>query len=531
MRKLDYATGVTLEVPSEAPPLGQFPYPGFWAEIVNQIPAVLTQRGRTGGNRYQIAQSITHVANLANGAYKITVEEKLWRIGEIMRLNQFVSAHGDGGSTLGYVGSGPAHGRVQVAAIAFEPMITAVMQKASASAEAQGDLQTATAQYQTKLEQMRGLMEQLASIEAAQVDHGTVRQMQTEYTTTVRTVETLTGQIAQLEERISMAVQARQAISQMSSEIETMTVEHNAILSHISKIQAMLNSAAATNNTGQIRKYEQELTRLNVKNQSLKQRIENLGVRLHRMLGQQTNEENQRAILQDKKAQLRISQTTANQLANQLEQIAQAATQAQAGHEAYTNQVATLTAETNALANQISNAQATVEAAALDNEVELMRVWVSHLSGVYRDTEAYMFENLRRAAAAATSPPGSMGEYAVDAVVIAQMEDFLSAVDAVPGLDRDEKGVLEQIARFGASQSYVPGAARVIALSDMTQAARIRAYRAMVDEIVSQGAENQSLETRKAAFKLGPIRIGTTEPLHEVQELLKHLTDASFERR
>ena len=46
MKKQDPNTGLTIDVPDSTPPLGKFPYSGFWAAIYGRVPANL--QARTG---------------------------------------------------------------------------------------------------------------------------------------------------------------------------------------------------------------------------------------------------------------------------------------------------------------------------------------------------------------------------------------------------------------------------------------------------------------------------------------------------
>ena len=64
MKKQDPISGLTIDVPDQVPPLGRFPYSGFWAQIYNQVPSALEQR--TGFSKFDISSSLNEVENIAN---------------------------------------------------------------------------------------------------------------------------------------------------------------------------------------------------------------------------------------------------------------------------------------------------------------------------------------------------------------------------------------------------------------------------------------------------------------------------------
>ena len=84
MKKADQVSGATIDVPDKAPPLGQFPYHGFWQQIYKQLPPAIETR--TGFTKFDIAAALTEIENLANGPYKVIVGEKLWKIGALLSM-------------------------------------------------------------------------------------------------------------------------------------------------------------------------------------------------------------------------------------------------------------------------------------------------------------------------------------------------------------------------------------------------------------------------------------------------------------
>ena len=195
-------------------------------------------------------------------------------------------------------------------------------------------------------------------------------------------------------------------------------------------------------------------------------------------------------------------------------------------------QGATLSADLEFLSGKMKEIRESQQLVVSENESDLVRMWVNHLSQVYVDIENYLFANLRIAQEAAISAQGSSiyMQKAISAEKIAKMEEFMSAIDTVSDyLDNDEVRVLEQVARLGTLLDYLPGTARIIALRNMSYSQRTEAYRNMVEEIIDFGQRDESMDKRDPLISIGPIEIAKSEPLSEVADLLQHLSDSLME--
>ena len=67
-----------------------------------------------------------------------------------------------------------------------------------------------------------------------------------------------------------------------------------------------------------------------------------------------------------------------------------------------------------------------------------------------------------------------------------------------------------------------------MALRDMTYSQRNDSYKNMIDEMLELGSPRRG-EATEPAFEAFGIKIGKSEPLNEVADLVQHLTDKILE--
>ena len=119
MKKIDEATGLTIEIPS-GEVRGNFPYYGFWADQAPQLVRNIQDRGQINASASDINDALMQLIGLINGPYRVLLADRLWKIGETISLNGNVALSGYHGGSIRRVADAPDGGRSQFAAFAFE---------------------------------------------------------------------------------------------------------------------------------------------------------------------------------------------------------------------------------------------------------------------------------------------------------------------------------------------------------------------------------------------------------------------------
>ena len=533
MKKADQATGLTIDVPDKAPPLGQFPYYGFWQQIYKQLPGAI--EARTGFSKFDISAALTEVENMTNGPYKVILGEKLWKVGALLSMNQYIPASGRGGSTLGFIAESNDGGRVEIAAVCMEPMMNAILQRASLSGKVGQELGEMEAEYEQKMEEMRKIGARLAELEQwpyIKTPLNSLQASRTEYEALKRDLSVIQTEIESISTGIEMTNQIKNEISKTSNDLSNAEREHRSVMSQIDHFQVMLSNGQRANNGSQVANASSRLSELNKTNQALTRSITGLGQKLMKLQTQDTDTRGMKQALLGKQKQ-------SKQIIKQLSTVQNEHLALEKSYENIEGEMiqiqrtgARLSADIERLAKKISNSRNTQSNIVASNESEMARLWVAHLTGVYSDAESYLFANLRLAQERAIGAQGGniYMQKAISAAKIAEMESFLSAVDGVSDyIDSDEVEVLEQIARLGTMMNYIPGTARITALRDMTYRQRKDSYKNMIDEMLEFGVRDPSGNQAETALKIGPIEIGKSEPLNEVANLLEHLANKLME--
>ena len=530
MKKQDSVSGLMIDVPGNAPPLGVFPYYGFWQSIYKQLPKALEVR--TGFSKFDIAPTLAEIEAISNGAYKAIVGEKLWKIGELLAMNQYIPAHGIGGASLPAIQPSRDLGRIQIASATFEPMINALLQRSSMSGAVGQEMATIETEYNTKLQMMSSLVNRMADLEEDYISYEAITAMRKEVEAKQRNIAVLDAEIDQISQGILYSQQAAKEISKLSKELKSAESQHNSVVSQIEHYQSVMSNAVRKEDGISHANASKKLTELGKANGELSQRIRGLGIQVQRLQATYSDATGMNSAIKTLNAQLSSEMKLLNPILQQLRKSEANYLYNEAEIQSVREQGAKLSADVEFLAGKMKELKESQNLIVSENESDLVRMWVNHLSGVYIDIENYLFANLRLAQEAAVSAQGSSiyMQKAISAEKIAKMEEFVSAIDMVSDyLDRDEVLVLEQVARLGTLLDYVPGTARVMALRDMTYSQRTESYRNMIEEIIDFGQRDDSMEKRDPLFSLRPIEIGKSEPLSEVADLLQHLSDSLME--
>tara|TARA_B100001173_G_C16015659_1_gene559632 strand:+ start:877 stop:2487 length:1611 start_codon:yes stop_codon:yes gene_type:complete len=529
LKKQDPESGLTIDVPDNVPPLGRFPYSGFWASVYKQVPSALEMR--TGFSKFDIAAALSEIEQMANGPYSTIVGEKLWKIGELLALNQYVPATGNGGRAMNYIQDSPDGGRTQIAAICLEPIVNAILQRSSLTGRVGEEIGALESEYNSKLTRMHELAQRMGSMEESYLPLRAVEGARESLITTAIEMDRIDSEINHIMVGLQMVKEHNSELKAITRKMSSAENQHQGVLQQIEMWQVKLRTAENNGNGGAINNAKSRLTELNRANQELSRTIQNLGQKLMKMKVSDNDSNQMKLGLAELQKQRNQLVTTLND-----KQIAYGKLeQKYSTNEIEMNMIrqngSKLSQELEILHEKIMNMKESQKLVVNENESNIVRLWINHLNDVYIDTETFLFGNLRLAQESAMAVQGSSiyQQQAINASKIAEMEKFLSSVDMISDyLDNDEVQLLEQIARLGTAMNYLPGTSRVMALRDMTYSQRKNSYKNMIDEMLELGSPRQAEHT-KPAFEAFGFKIGKSEPLSEVADLVQHLTDKILE--
>jgi hypothetical protein len=183
--------------------------------------------------------------------------------------------------------------------------------------------------------------------------------------------------------------------------------------------------------------------------------------------------------------------------------------------------------------NSIANAKESLGGLTDIDTTKLVKVWMDHMKSVKEEVVSLLFADKTQSQSGLTdSPltrfyddmydPGTMQDYTEFNAALTDIGDILS---------NEEYDLLEQIGRLGLSMDYVPGQARIIALSELNKKDRLKGYRNLIEEILSQG-QRLSAEDQYNIYSgvpgVGPIFIEDESDLLEVKKLVRHLAESQL---
>ena len=107
--------------------------------------------------------------------------------------------------------------------------------------------------------------------------------------------------------------------------------------------------------------------------------------------------------------------------------------------------------------------------------------------------------------------------------------EYMEALqDVSDAFTSDEITLLNMIGEFGYSRNYIPGAGRIYALTGMGPTDRRRAFRTMIEEILTLGESRSKsgfFDEDSPLFKLELALKRDNKDLRELAQLIEFLTD------
>ena len=159
---------------------------------------------------------------------------------------------------------------------------------------------------------------------------------------------------------------------------------------------------------------------------------------------------------------------------------------------------------------------------------DLIKVFADHIDRCLMELEALYFAALRSYSEELTANTSAMTE-PVNSSDVAEYNDYMEALqDVSDAFTSDEITLLNMIGEFGYSRNYVPGAGRVYALTGMGPTDRRRAFRTMIEEILTLGEsvpKSGFFDDDSPLLKLELALKRDNKDLRELAQLIEFLTD------
>jgi chromosome segregation ATPase len=525
MKKSDpTGSGATIEYP-ETRPSGNFPFGGFWATVGTSAFDGVSLQGATYQDRQNVGAA---VLNLINGPGRIFLADKLHIIGEIISLNGRIELNGmSAGSALGTI---PANSRDN----GHLYIATKVMEKPMQ--ELWGSVMQKTTSVQDA-EAIKPLIEEsLTQLYEEQLNlQNLIAGMPTE-TDLSRQTNMVDGLANELSRYVTDRDRLQNEINTVSNELATM----NNLANEANQLQMVVN------NTGLL--LNQKLNDLrNVSNEfratahdeamSIQAEYRNATNRLQAVqitLSRLQSISNGGAIsgMEELLQKRRLEVDTANGNLSNASRLLQQMTNAYDNGAAQVEQSRQKIAE---LTEQVQNLQAAYEqASSFSNSVlslsdnDLIKVFADHIDRCLIELEALYFAALRSYSDELTANTSAMLE-PVNSSDVADYNEYMEALqDVSDAFTSDEITLLNMIGEFGYSRNYVPGAGRVYALTGMGPTDRRRAFRTMIEEILTLGETTPKggfFDSDSPLLKLELALKRDDKDLRELAQLIEFLTD------
>jgi len=403
---------------------------------------------------------------------------------------------------------------MEVAAKLFEPAISAMLNQASGISNSKNNMAMFSNEFNSLRATQLKLNTRLAELEATTPRETEVITQEQYCHQQKRIMSVLADEMGDIKLKLDSLVGASDEKLRVESEFKQLQ-------SNVGVIQRKIASGSDT-----------QSDRLQLG--KLKKRMENLGLALQRGQygGNPSLQRDYTNLYSYKEKEYLRAESELNQCTQNAIQMRNAYQDGVREGQQIWNTIKELTLQIESSQMSIDNAKASVSMFSNEDTRNLVKIWLAHLSDAKSSLEGGLFKAKYEATVALKSSPRAMlaESLAIDPSVIRDYEDYNSAVtDIADGVEDSEYDVLEQIGRLGLSMMYVPGAARILAIGDMKQKDRYKAYRNLIEEILSQG-QRLSADDAKELSKLMigdySITFQSTDELKEVKELLRHLADS-----
>ena len=517
MKKVDEATGMTIEVPGHMTTRGKFPYAGFWAAVYPQLVRGIQKYCLPNENTSTINEALSNLINLTNGEQAIILSERLWYIGELMEINPTLAVEGRAGLALGYVQPSKDGGRLAVASRLFDAPIRAIIAQTGGKTRADNsmsNLLNEQSYYKTKLEQ---LTIQLRNLEREAGNKQEIAQLQQRATT-------IQNQIIGLQKECDKRAEQIAEIQAVRVQYASVKKTHDAEQAEVKKLQNQIKNLP--NNNARRENATKALA-------PLLQRVQSTGMWLQRVAVSADDSVigDLQSLQNSKLAEINRLTNEYNNLVNTYNSNAEKYETAVASGQQVWLEMQQVSNHIQSMESNIANATNAMSSFNNIETSQLTRVWVAHLANCRSEAERLLFQAKANAMGAVQgSPIPRSAEELVDAMHVKHFEEYIDVLNQIgDSLDDAEYELLEEIGRLGLAMAYVPEGNRLYAISELRKSRRTVAYRNLIEEILAQGGQ-PDMDKKIRALSAGgrTLLIENDNDLVEVKHLIRHLTDSKL---
>jgi len=527
MKKSDPAgTSQTIEI-TESKAQGDFPYWGYWSALYSSAMNKVDLFDANYQDRQNVSDAFT---NLINGPGRIFLADKLWEIGETINLNSGIAMNGlsvpSPPEPILYVPQDSNdNGHLYIGAMCFEDPMQALWGSVANKTTSYAASEATRLQIEPALTR---LYEEQIALQSLLQSMPTDSELGSQ----TATVNTMTNQLARLDnERNQLQLQ----INQINEELQSLSnLEHESfqLSNQKNTTGSLLNerlSRLSTANTANRAAIHEEAMEIQSEYRNTSNRLHAVEITVSRLrslnngdaingmqellnvrsLDFQTNAANltiQQGILSDMETALSNGQEQAITLRVSIEQLTGTIASLQEAYEV-----------TSGYAEESMNL----------NDNDLIKLFAEHLDRVQSELEELLFMSLRLNADELVASNDADIE-ARDSLDVADYSDYLSALsDVSDAFTEDEYTLLRHLADFGYSRSYIPGQSRIYALVGMGPTDRRRAFRTLIEEILTLGKSTEKeslLDINSPLYTLKLALKRKDNDLREMSQLIDFLT-------
>lgn len=524
MKKSDPAgSDLTIEIP-ETKHSGDFlNWSGFWGVVGSSA----IDQVELDGASYQDRQNVTAaIIALIDGPGRVFLADKLYEIGETINLNGKIPMNG---LTAGYaLGAIPLNskdnGHLYVAMKCFEKPMQELWSSVVVTSTAYQDAESIRPLIESALTRLYEEQITLQSlIQNMPTDSELSRQS--------NIVNGLSNELARFANERDTLAKEIQMINQELTSMNQLQNEARTLNSVKSNSGAFLNerlNALQVANVENRATIHQEAMNIQAEYRETTNRLHAVEMTLSRLQSLSNGEAvsgmrqllNVRSLeVETTSANLSLATKTLEQMQNAFIKGEENSIQARANVEAMTTQIAALQ-ETYETASSYSSEMINL------NDNELIKIFAVHLDSVQAEVETILFQVLRENSKEllALKTPLDL----TNAVDVSDYQEYLSALtDVADAFTEDEYTLLRHIADFGYSRTYIPGPSRLYALVSMGPTDRRRAFRTLIEEILTLGSslEEDGSDRNSPLFTLKLALKKKDNDLREMSQLIDFLTD------
>ena len=528
------ATGSIIEYPGPMTMRSPFPYPGYWTAVYPNMVNLLQEYAPSLSNTPAsvISAAFEQSVSLANGEFASIVTNRMWELGELMTMNPTLKVKGRAGSALGFVPETAYGGKDAVAAKIFEVPVAALVQQVSTNTMAQNSAQLVMNEAVQYRQQLHNLNLALAELEASTPSEAAIREKNNMVNSLSRAHQVCSGQIHEISMRIASMQEEMLSFKAVKNEYNALMKEHDRLVKAVSNANQKAHNASTLANR---QKADSAAAKASSELRHVRIRTDNLGVSMSRQAASFGPDliSDMNNLLMIKKKELKSLESQLNECQSILQRMMNQRADGIKAGQAIWAQIKTISIHIQKTDNSIANAQNSLNGLTAVDSTKLIKVWMDHMKSVKEEVVALLFNDKAQSQAGLTDSPLTM--FSSDLYDVGTMQDysdFNSALtDIGDKLSNDEYDLLEQIGRLGLSMDYVPGQARIIALSEMKKKDRIKGYRNLIEEILSQGqrlSADEQYDIYSGIPGLGPIFIEDESDLIEVRRLVRHLAESQL---